>query len=472
VLPALSGGPRDLPERQRTLRDAIAWSHDLLSAEDQTLFRRLGVFVGGFTIEAAETVTGGETDRRTGGQTDSDALFARITVLPNVLDGIASLVDNSLLRERVAAGEPRFEMFEAIREFALERLAESGESDAVSAAHATYFAALAERGAPELHGADQRQWCDRFEDERPNLRAALAWFDANHAADRMLAMTADLGMFWMQRGPLPEARSWFERALASDPGAGTASELAWAAVLAWQQGDFAQVREWARRGLALAEASGDSAAEGETLHAMCLNAVTEGDLERAVQYGERAVAKLREVRTVWLQYVLADFGWVLALKGEIERGSALAEEGRTLSRQRGNRFGIGVSTSDWGLIAEQSGDIDGAADLYRESVSQFAALGEPWYVTSPLAGLGSIAVHRGRFLLAARLLAAAARLREVSGSTAQNSAEHGRDAAAVEATRAALGEAGFAAAWAAGRALPLDAVIEEALTEGGEPGTE
>ncbi|MDP9371880.1 MAG: protein kinase, partial [Chloroflexota bacterium] len=191
-LPLLAGGPRDLPERQRTLRDAIAWSHDLLTPAEQALFRRLAVFAGGFTLEAAEAVCLPPDDERTA-----------------IADGVWALADKSLLRREDAPdGEAHFGMLETIREFGLEHLAASGEETAVRQAHAAYVLALVERAEPALTGPEQGIWFDRLEIEHDNLRAALAWTLDRRAADVALRLGAAPWRFWSARGYLAEGRGW------------------------------------------------------------------------------------------------------------------------------------------------------------------------------------------------------------------------------------------------------------------------
>ncbi len=201
-LPLLTGGGRDAPARQRTMRDAIAWSFDLLTPEERALFRRLAVFVGGFPLEAAEAVAGG--------------------AVPGigVLDGVSALAEQSLLREEDGpGGEPRYLMLETIREFGLERLEEAGEREAACDAHAAYFVASSERY--QLHGGGPLERTDvrlrRIEAEYPNLRAALARLAGAGGGDGFLQLAGALASFWQQRGHHREGRSWLERALDRSP---------------------------------------------------------------------------------------------------------------------------------------------------------------------------------------------------------------------------------------------------------------
>jgi predicted ATPase len=195
----LTGGPNDAPARLQTMRDAIAWSHDLLAPEDKKLFRRLAVFVGGCTIEAVEAVVVADADPQVDG-----------------LEGVTSLVDRSLLQQADGTdGEPRFVMLETVREFALELLEESGEEVEVRRRHATWCLRLAANAGPDLYGGpEQIRWLDRLEAEHDNLRAALEWAERTGTSETGLRLVGALYWFWYVRGHLSEGRRWLERALA------------------------------------------------------------------------------------------------------------------------------------------------------------------------------------------------------------------------------------------------------------------
>jgi predicted ATPase len=240
-LAVLTGGPRDLPERQQTLRNTIEWSYNLLDAGEQTLFRRLSIFVGGCTGDAVEAVCNPDGD------------------LPlEVIDRLAALLDKSLLKQLEGSdGAPRFMMLETIREYALERLAASGETEVLRRRHAECFLALAETAEPQFHGSDQRLWLDRIEIEHDNLRAALAWSLEGQRAtpqspdDQLrsalgLRLAAALWQFWDRRGYAPEGRRWLERTLAADRGTATPGRLK-ALVVASMLAAWGATRNWRRR---------------------------------------------------------------------------------------------------------------------------------------------------------------------------------------------------------------------------------
>src|SRR5918993_381173 len=240
-LPLLTGGARDAPARQRTLRNTIAWSYDLLEPKEQILFRRLAVFGGGATFEAVEAVANAD------GSLD-------------VFGGLERLLEQSLLRQDVGPeGEPRFSLLETIREFGIEQLEAHGESEDAQARHAGFFLTLVEEAAPDLHGPTQRAWLERLETEHDNIRAALGW-SLTHEPEAALRIGAALFWFWYYRGHLTEGRDWIERALATGASASPdvrARVLNWSSAFAWERADYATAALRSEEALALARSAGD-----------------------------------------------------------------------------------------------------------------------------------------------------------------------------------------------------------------------
>jgi predicted ATPase len=208
----LTGGARDLEERQQTMRATIAWSEGLLAPGERILFRRLSVFVGSCTLEAAEAVCA--------------APVGPAPLGLNVLEGLSALVDHSLVQQREEGGEPRFGMLHVIREYALEQLEASGEAEALRLAHATCYLTLAEQAEPEFTGSAAGAWLERLEGEHNNLRAALGWAQARGEVETGLRLVAAPRGFWWGRGYLQEGRGWFERLLARAAGAGATPMVA------------------------------------------------------------------------------------------------------------------------------------------------------------------------------------------------------------------------------------------------------
>ncbi len=279
----LAAGYRDLPLRQRTMRDAIAWSHDLLDPPERTLFRRLAAFVGGCDVEAAAAVCSAAGDLQV-----------------EVREGLTSLAQQSLLRRENGEREPRFGMLETIREFGAEQLATSGEEGAIRRTHAMHFLALAEEAESGLTGPAQATSLDRLEREHENLRAALAWaIGAQEATGEIaLRLIAALWRFWWIRGYLGEGRAWVERALArheAAPVAVRAKALAAAAEVAEAQGDHDQATAWFEAALSLGQAIGDQAGVAQCLNGLGNVARVRVAFDDAAGLHERALARWREV---------------------------------------------------------------------------------------------------------------------------------------------------------------------------------
>jgi DNA-binding CsgD family transcriptional regulator len=428
------------------MRDAIAWSYDLLSTDDQALFRRVAVFTGGFTLEAAEAVAGEESD--------------------TVLDGIAALVEAALLRaETPVDGGTRYLMLETVREFGLEQLAASGEADAIRRRHAAWCIALAIRAEPALLGPEQRRWTERLEHEHANLRAAHAFYAEHGQAAPALRMAGVLWVFWFLRGHLREGNEWLMQALAI---AGEASppdrvQALWGAgMLVWAQGDFERAEALGRQARALAEQHTLVFGEATALYLLFLSIEMQDRADEAIGLGEATVARMREAGArPWLAYVLGDVGTRLLVEGDRSRGEAWIEEGLALHRELGNQQGIGNKLNDLGMISQQAGDLQTAARQFAESLRWSLAGGDAWYLVSPIEGLAAIAAQAGEARAAARLLGAASALRAWSGG-AYWPFERERLEQAVAAARAVLGDDDYSREAAAGRALPIAAVADEA----------
>ena len=445
-LPLLGSGARDAPLRQRTLRDTITWSYDLLDAAAQLMLQRLAVFVGGCTLEAAEAV----------GQHAS--MQASFTTL-------AQLVEQNLVRHEAGVdGEPRYRMLETIREFALEQLALSGQGDSVQAVHAAYFLTFCERAEPEHYGRDAPLWRRRFDAEHGNVCAALIWFERNRDADRMLRMAALAGDYFIGSSRLQEGRDWLERALRLG---GSASSrllaLFWAALIAGLQHDPRQAATWVDEGITLAKIHGARDAEGQLLYARQLIAWFAGDLDAAIEGGEAAVAQLRTTGAeTWLAFALGDLGNLLVRRGDVERGTKFFEEGLARHRALGNLGGLGIHTGDMATTLAEAGSRM-ATRHFRESLRLLWEAGDSWWIQHPLGGLAHSAALAGRFEHAARLLGAAERLRTEGGADGRPPEVRADEEQTAHRIAQALGEATFERALAAGRDLPLPQVVSEAM---------
>jgi len=444
--PVLTAGRRDLPERQRTLADAIDWSYDLLRAEEQHLFRRLSVFIGGFTRQAAEAVASAQ------GEVDLDRT-------------LVFLVDKNLIaRQPGRAGSVRFTMLETIREYGLERLAANGEEAAVREAHAAYFLDFAEEAARDFRtGAGQRAAIARLEDDHDNLRQALAWAPEQDDSAPLLRLAEALWRFWWIQGHLSEGQRWLERALARGqdalPGA-QAKTLIAAGRLAWLRGDLALASRQLEQALALGPEPFD--------RCEALNAV--GDVARYQADYERAETTLGEAIDVgraqedWFHLAasLHNLGTVALDQGDHERARAALEEGLVWARRGNNRYLAHSALLYLSRVAFEQGDYARAAALRREelAVQQELAPTSPVGAAGCLEGVALLAVVQKQSRPAARLFGAMTTLLERAEDA--DRLERKRIAPWVAAAREDLGEEGFTSEWEAGRALSLETALDEA----------
>jgi tetratricopeptide (TPR) repeat protein len=391
-LPLLVGGARDLPERQRTLRAALAWSYDLLSAAEQVLLRRLSVFAGGATLDAVETVC------LLDGTLETDGL-----------EWLAALVDHSLLRQEDAdAEEPRLGMLETIREYALEQLAASGEREATEEAHARYYLALAEAAEPALRGPEQARWLARLDAEHDNLRAALGWAQGRREGGLGLRLVAALWRFWYMRGYLSEGRSRLEAALVDAAPASPAlraTALHGAGVLALQQGANGRAATFLEESLALYRTLGDRPGIANSLTSLGVVAYYQGDYGRAAALHEEALALKRELGDRWgIAISLASLGNVAQDRGDYGRAAALHEEALSLNRELGDRRGCAAALNNLGNMASERGEYERATYLYQESLALGRSLGDNWCIAVSLTNLGVMAFRKGDHARAVILL--------------------------------------------------------------------
>ena len=456
-LPLLADGPRDLPARQRTMRDAVAWSHDLLAPEEQALFRSLAAFAGGFTLEAAEQVAGGGEN-------------AAPTPL-DVLRGVGALVDKSLLgRGAGSGGEPRFGMLETVREFALEQLEGSGEEAATRERHAAWCLDLAERSAPALMSrTDFVWWLNRLEAELDNLRAALAWLEETADAAALLRLAGALWPFCYFRSHLTEGRAWLGRALAKSPPTGGPDALAaahgnalvGAGMLAHYQGDDEQAVPLLEEGLAVSRAVGGAVIAAFALYMLGVVAEDRGDYDEAGSRFEEALPMLRDAGNLAFAAMTGYHLGVVAFgQGDHRRATALLEEAVARLRELGDHWGAAIALDYLGIVAGDAGSLARAAACHEASLSlhrEVQSLDNPDFW---LAGVATLAARRGQVDQAARLFGAWEELRRAM-SFSSALPELAVFERAVAAVREALGERRFTEAWDEGRALSLEAAIAE-----------
>ena len=447
----LTGGARDLPERQQTLRGAIAWSYDLLTPDEQALFRRLAVCAGAFGIDAAEVIAGAPGSGELG---------------LDVLDGLGRLVDHSLLRqEEGAGGEPRFAMLATIREYGLEQLAASGEADEARQRHAAFFLALAESAASAFQRLEHQTWLERFEADHDDLRAALEWA-LGREPETALRLAGALTDFWFVRGHLSEGRAWLERALAGGPTASLALRsraLRGVSRFAFSQGAYAEARDLGLAALELAREVGDERLLTDTLNSAAIGGMNSGEFEWADRFFSEALELSRRLGDEFGEArVLGNLGEVARHRGDLETAEARYEEALNIQRRTGWGQNAAYNLLNLGLLSRQRENATGACQRYKEVLALAHSLEDRETVAYALAGLAGVAGEGGDFQRAARLLGAAEALLEKIGAALEHSERELADADTVAARRA-LGEQRFAVAFKAGRALTWEAAVAEAL---------
>ena len=467
TLPLLTGGPRDQPSRLRTMRDAIAWSHDLLSTEEQGVFRRLGAFVGGFTLEAAEALERGQ--RVAASRNEAPGFQLR----PSTLDLIAALVDRSLLRRQAAtAGAPRFGMLETVREFALERLAAAGADDTFRR-HAEFFLGLAERTEPPVVGAVRPATPDVLDADMPNLRSALDWLTENQPIDG-LRLAGVLGPVWAVRGLVHDGRGRLERALAAAPLAPPAvrgKAVRALGFLVFLQSDVELAEALFAEALDLFERAGEPARAADTVGALTITAVYLGQLTQGEALGLDALARAealadRPTGEFIAAASLSNLGMIAHGQGDYGLASARLEEALARFRALGNAWGMSRTLQLAGSAARDLDRPDLALARYRECVALADRDGDPRMIGIALTGIASVLARSGDAARAACLHGATAAIAEHSGITLVLPID--RDAAAAGGVVAenALGPVAYAAAHAAGRELSIGDAVREALRDG------
>ena len=434
-LPLLAGGARDMPERQRTLRATIEWSHELLTPEEQRLFARLAVFRGGWTLEAAEHVT--EAD----------------------LDTLQSLVEKSLVRVRESG---RFWMLETIREYAVERLRSSGEADEFRRRHAEHFLALAGEAQPHLRG-DPKGWLDRLEADHDNLRVAFDRLAADDNPQLALRMAAALWRFWSMRGYASEGRRRLECALARDTSATAvrAAALDGATANAMDNGDSITARRYAEEALALHRSLGDRWGMAHSTFLLGYVSAEEHDWTTMRDLMEESLATFKELGDDHYTLLVGrNLAWVYYDLGEPDRGRALHEANLARARAIGNRRMEAATLQGLAWRAVDQGNPTEAVEMVKQSYLIHRELGETPAIASDLLRLGRALIKLGRPRAAASLLGRQRALCDEMGTPVEPA-----DTAVAEAdAREQLGESGFTEAFERGARMSLDEVIEDALS--------
>jgi len=446
-LDLLTAGARDAPERHRTLRQAIAWSYDLLTAQERALFRRLGVFVSGSTADTAAAVCGWGPG-------------------PDAFDGLASLVDKSLLRaEDDASGGPRYRILETVREFALERLTADGELEVVQRRHAEFCSALAERARAGMPGPEEARHLDRLEAEHGEIRAALRWYLERGQAEKALELAVNVSNLAM-RGYSEEGLRWLEEALGRGgdaPAELRAAALYEAARLAWVQGDDARAWSLNEACLALRRGLGDDLGAAQVLERLAYLAQIRGDYDPAKALAGEALSIRRTLGDgPGVAHLLRGLALVAVFSGEPDRAEALGQEALAIYREVGSPQLIGLTLTILGMAARRKAEWQRSASLFAEALALRSQVAEWGGIAACLEGLAAVASDQGWPERGARLFGAADALRRARHSPLPT-AERAEYAPSLASVRARLGVAAFDAAWHAGQAMPVEEAVAYAL---------
>jgi predicted ATPase len=460
----LTGGPRDLPERQRTLRSTLDWSFGLLSAAEQALFTRLGVFSGTFGLPAVTAVCGDVV------ATGSPAEPARVMAL------LGRLVDSSLIRAEPHDDEPRFSLLETIREYALDRLRESGGWEDVHDRHAAYFLALAKPTEAELRGAGQLAWLNRLEVRHENVSAALSWLLQRGQTGLALDLIWETWRFWWLHGHAQELARHVDKIFAQSdrlPVRQRALALSGAGLTYFAGGDQVRARRLMKQSLPLYRQAGDRLGMGLTAAALGHLLAADHKIAIAADLLGQTLAQLREMagepmtEPERMQYLLdvalaSNFlGQIILSQGENQRAADLFTEGLSAAHNSADRFTILVSLYDLALSRQAQNDLDDATDLFTQGLSFAAEVGDEPTVAYYLEAMAEIAARRGQPDRAITLIAAAGALLEANGSGWLHAyvprAPHGDSTLA--SLRARTTEPAFEQAWAYGRSHTCSSAI-------------
>ncbi len=434
-LALLTGGPGDAPVRQRTLRDAIAWSYDLLDPGSQVVFRRLSVFAGGWDLDAALAVV-----------LAGDDVDAEI----EAIDRITTLVDHNLVRQETVGSTPRYSMLETVREYGTSELEASRERAEIRRRHATYFLEVAEQAEAALMGSEQGRWLERLDADHDNLRSALAWAldETSRQADdggstssefgspeigtslrsslsRVpspsevgLRIAAALWRFWDVRAQFSEGRGWLERMLVADHGNASdarAKALNRLANLVTDQGDYGRARELYDESLVISRGTGNQTGIADTLNSIGLLVTTQGDLDQARRVFEECLEVRRLIgNPVGTALTLSNLGCVLDAEGDHDRAWDLLGQALVIQRDVGNLRHVAYTSIDMGKVALARGQIDEARTLFETGLRGGRELDDRFGIADALHGLGRVALVRGETTTAAFHLAEAlTRRREI-----------------------------------------------------------
>jgi predicted ATPase len=486
-LPMLESGPVDVPERQRTMRRTLRWSYDLLDRGERTVFRRLSVFAGGAPLDAVRAVCQGVA-----GPCDDP------------LPALAGLIDKHLVAREQDTGEPRFAMLEVVRQYADELLADAGERETTGRAHLLHFVGLAETAESALQGRDQATWMARLEREHDNVRAALEWAQAAGEVSEGLQLATRLWRFWDAHGHSHEGLARLDGLLAASAGATPvlrARALCAAGHMALRSGQYTRAVPCYEESLRLCGETGDRSGSAAVVNGLATIALRQGHVDRAVALFEESLAIHRALDNRWaVATVLDNLALSVKQRGDYGQAITLHEESLRTRRSVGDGLGVAMTLNNMSEVAYLQGDYERAEELLAESISlcrehgavrwlSFALslsgriacmrgdseeadaklreslrldtdIGDPLNTADTLESLAMLACRQRRLRRAARLLGAAAAVRDAMGipqpATSQAACEP-----VVTVIRGALGDGGFRIEHAAGHGMSPEAAVAD-----------
>jgi non-specific serine/threonine protein kinase len=380
-------GSRTAAARQQTLQSLIDWSYDLLSEKERSLMRRLSVFAGGWSLEAAEAVCSGGSIEKL-----------------EVLDLLAQLIDKSLVVTEVQKGVIRYQFLETIRQYAADRLKKTDEGCEYKAKHSQYYLKLSTESYPKLWGKEQGYWLDRLDIEHDNLRQALEWFSAEDPTEEtFLLMAGSLWRFWEVRGYVAEGRTWMSRALKENPDASTyvrANALRGAGILARQQGDYVEAKTLHEEGLNLFRQLQPDYNNGVARQLDALGEIEQyyGNYERAITLHQESLAIQQEIGDKeGIAASLGHLGVIARDRGRFDEAENLLKQSLQLNRELEDRLRIGVDLNNLGLVATRQCQYERALSFHEEAVQQYRDLNNKLGISESLLNMGNVAKDRGDF---------------------------------------------------------------------------
>lgn len=450
-LKLLTGGARDLPVRQQTMRGAVEWSYDLLDEDEKVLFRRLAIFSGGFRLESAETIGG----------------FEPLQI--EVIDGVTSLIDNSLLvQKELPDGETRFRMLEVVREYALDSLDSRGEAGEMCRRHAAFFLALGEKAEPHLKGAESVKWLDRLEEEHDNLRSALRWALENDS-QTAARLAAAIRLFWFLHSHLTEGHDWLKAALESGGGESENAVVRFKLLnvlgtLARFQGDYETARSSYEEALTVGKAANDLQQIAEASGGLGLVIYQQGDSATARKFIEEGLEISRRLDDKFgIVAALNSLGDIARTEGDDAAALPLFEEALAISRQLGRKQFVSTILTNLAAVTHGKGDFVSARSHFAEALTLAQELGNRVAISYSLDGFAALAAESGEPELAAKLAGAAEQLRETVGFEIEPADSRFREIY-LSKLRAALSESVFSAAYLQGQKLETEKAIALALS--------